>query len=183
MAGFTSSGSGLHRSYSILKVNIRTSSVILTIRQPASSAEQLLINLNPQTLLLSGSFKRLQMIDKQSMKFQGGEDFSWVQPPKRGQLQMITQEIYDYLASSANSSENEFAQISGIVMDKGILIQILNDGMILFHDLQSKSLLRVLSSHWDSVNDIVIKEYSSGEENTVQYITCSKDNTLRLWST
>lgn len=128
---------------------------------------------------MAGSFKRLQAVDKATFKFRASDTFEWVQPPRKGQLQMITQDIYDYLAS-ATSSENEFAAITGLVIDRGAFVQLLGDGMVLFHDLDTKSLVRVLGSHWDSVNDLAIQEYQDSQQ--VSFVTCSTDNTLRLWS-
>lgn len=115
-----------------------------------------MIDYSPSTLLVAGSFKRLQAVDKATFKFRAGETFEWAQPPRKGQLQTITQDIYDYLASSASTSENEFAAITGLVIDKGAFIQLLSDGMMLFHELETRSLARVLAAHCDSVNDLVI---------------------------
>lgn len=50
---------------------------------------------------------------------------------------MITQEIYEYLVSSSTASDAQFSQINGILLKNGILIQILADGMILFHDFKA----------------------------------------------
>jgi WD40 repeat protein len=54
--------------------------------------------------------------------------------------------------------------------------------MLLFHDVDTQSLLRVLVNHWDSINDLVVKEYQESEEQ-LSFFTCSKDSTLRLWNT
>jgi WD40 repeat protein len=40
----------------------------------------------------------------------------------------------------------------------------------------------VLVNHWDSINDLVVKEYQESEEQ-LSFFTCSKDSTLRLWNT
>ena len=62
------------------------------------------------------------------------------------------------------------------------MVQIFQDGMLTFHDLQDQRLLRLMIQHSDSINDLVIKDYDS-EEGLVSFVTCSKDNTIRLWST
>jgi WD40 repeat protein len=69
-----------------------------------------------------------------------------------------------------------------VIIENGVMVQIFQDGMLTFHDLQDQRLLRVLIQHSDSINDLVIKDYDSGE-GQVSFVTCSKDNTLRLWST
>ena len=68
-----------------------------------------------------------------------------------------------------------------MIHDKGIFLQVLGDGMTLFHNSENRGLLRVMGNHWDSVNDIIIQEYQEAQQ--ISYITCSKDNTLRLWTT
>ena len=40
----------------------------------------------------------------------------------------------------------------------------------------------MLVNHWDSINDLVVKEYQESEEQ-LSFFTCSKDSTLRLWNT
>jgi hypothetical protein len=72
--------------------------------------------------MISGSFKRLQVIDKVSFKMRSEEDFTWMQPPQKGALNMITQEIYDYLVASANSSQSSFAELKGLVYQNGVMV-------------------------------------------------------------
>lgn len=91
---------------------------------------------------------------------------------------MISKEIYEYLVHSSES-KNIYAELQGLVFDKGILVQILSDGMVLFHNLKEKLLNRVLINHYDAINDLVIKEYA---EEKITFFTCGKDNTLRIWS-
>jgi len=58
---------------------------------------------------------------------------------------MISQEIYEYLTSSADSSSyTDYAKLSGLIISKGIMVQILSDGMLIFHDLGEQKLLRVM---------------------------------------
>lgn len=52
--------------------------------------------------------------------------------------------------------------------------------MLLFHDWEHKCLLRMLLMHYDSIHDLTIKSFQDG---CIQYFTCSRDGTLRLWST
>ena len=54
--------------------------------------------------------------------------------------------------------------------------------MISFHEYSKKRLIRVNLQHYDAINDLIIKEYQSVDEQ-ISFITCSKDNTLRLWNT
>ena len=96
---------------------------------------------------------------------------------------MITQDIYDYLVDLVTGTDVEFSKLNGVILQHGIFVQLLQDGMILFHDIIAKKLVRVLLMHGDSINDLVIKEYQAGEEDQLSYFTCSKDNTLRLWTT
>jgi hypothetical protein len=57
---------------------------------------------------------------------------------------MITQEIYDYMAQSGEG-QSEYAAITGLAASReGVMLQILSDGMILFHEVQSSKLIRVL---------------------------------------
>ena len=49
---------------------------------------------------------------------------------------MISQEIYEYLTSMAPNSAAEFPKLHGVIIDKGILVQILQDGMVTFHDVK-----------------------------------------------
>ena len=80
---------------------------------------------------------------------------------------MISQEIYEYLASSsadAGSSSAEYSKLSGVIADKGVFVQILQDGMVTFNCVETQRLLRVLMQHSDSINDLVIKDYDATEE-------------------
>ena len=81
-----------------------------------------------------------------------------------------------------SSSEAEYPKLYGVIIENGIMVQIFQDGMLTFHNLHDQRLLRVMIQHSDSINDLVIKDYDSGE-GQVSFFTCSKDNTLRLWST
>jgi hypothetical protein len=51
-----------------------------------------------------------------------------------------------------------------MVIDQGLIVQMLQDGMVLFHEIEGKRLLRVMINHFDSINDIIIKDYSTGDE-------------------
>jgi hypothetical protein len=62
------------------------------------------------------------------------------------------------------------------------MVQIFQDRVLTFHDLQDQRLLRVMIQHSFSINDLVINDYESGE-GQVSFVTCSKDNTLRICST
>lgn len=48
------------------------------------------------------------------------------------------------------------------------------------HDWNSQTLLRLVMSHSDAINDLVIKEYCVGDD-TLSFITGGKDNSLRFW--
>lgn len=54
--------------------------------------------------------------------------------------------------------------------------------MILFHDFEERMLLRAMFQHFDSINDLIIKEYQANED-YLSFFTCSKDNTIRMWNT
>lgn len=58
------------------------------------------------------------------------------------------------------------------------MVQLLEDGLTLFHSLGEKKLLRAFINHSDSINDLVLKEYS---DDHVEFFTGGKDNTLRIW--
>lgn len=90
---------------------------------------------------------------------------------------MITQEIFDYMAQSAEG-QSEYATVTGLILKENVLVQILSDGMTLFHNVKERALTRALMFHKDSIHDVVIK--NTGDER-LNLITCSRDNTIRLW--
>lgn len=53
--------------------------------------------------------------------------------------------------------------------------------MLMVFDAQKQSLVRILYSHSDSINDLVIKDYQPWDE-TISFITGGKDNSLRSWN-
>jgi hypothetical protein len=52
------------------KYNSETNTILAQVKQPTSSNEQLLVNLSQNQLLVTNSFKRLQVLDKSTFKFQ-----------------------------------------------------------------------------------------------------------------
>lgn len=62
-----------------------------------------------------------------------------------------------------SSTEAEYPKLYGVIIENGVMVQIFQDGMLTFHDLQDQRLLRVMIQHSDSINDLVIKDYDSGE--------------------
>ena len=87
LVGFTKKQD--YKNYSISKYRLQSRSVDAVIKMPATSSNQELVDISEQALLVAGSFRRLQIIDKESFKLQN-EDFAWASPPEKGQLQMIT---------------------------------------------------------------------------------------------
>eukprot|EP00347_Sterkiella_histriomuscorum_P016249 403353917 len=94
---------------------------------------------------------------------------------------MISQEIFDYLLSSQSSEDGIFPKHIDLFIQKGLLIQIFEDGMTLIHKYEEKELLRVMMQHSDTINDLQLKEYSN-VENTLSFFTCSNDNSFRMWN-
>ena len=62
-----------------------------------------------------------------------------------------------------SSTEAEYPKLYGVIIENGVMVQIFQDGMLTFHDLQDQRLLRVMIQYSDSINDLVIKDYDSGE--------------------
>lgn len=50
---------------------------------------------------------------------------------------MISQDIYDYLVDLVTGTDVEFSKLNGVILQHGIFVQLLQDGMILFHDIKA----------------------------------------------
>lgn len=92
---------------------------------------------------------------------------------------MITQEIFDYMAKSGEG-QSDYAAVMGLLISQGVFVQFLSDGMVLFHDPKEKVPIRVLLHHMDSIHDIIL---TNADDCKLNMVTCSKDNSIRLWQT
>ena len=61
------------------------------------------------------------------------------------------------------------------------LVVLLDDGMAMFFDMSQQKVERVLLSHTDAINDLIILDYIQSGTNELQIMTGSKDKTLRQW--
>ncbi|CDW83913.1 mitogen-activated protein kinase-binding protein 1 isoform x4 [Stylonychia lemnae] len=171
------------KTYSISRVNLLSFKMEAQYQLPYSQNNYLmLLDEITNQLIVYGSFQRLQTYDAMTLKLTVQKDLNWANPPQLGILQMISQEIYDYLIQTQQQENQQFAQTRALIMNNGILIQILEDGMILIHDYAQNKLIRVMIQHFNSINDLQIKEYLQYEKQ-LSFFTCSSDNTLRMWNT